>query len=113
MLDDPVIWSPLMDFYELDNNYILNAELPGVDLKDIKVELYDMELIVRGERKMDPVCAKENYHRLEGRRGKFLRTFSLHEQVDRDGIQMTLEDGVLHVTLPKIGEKNRFKRTNR
>jgi HSP20 family protein len=113
MIDDPVIWTPLMDLYELDNNYVLNAELPGVDRKDVKVELHGSELIVRGERKMDAVCAKENYHRLEGRRGKFMRSFSLHDPVDEELIQITLEDGVLHVALPKTSEKNKLKRSNR
>ncbi len=101
IMDDPVIWAPLMDFYELDNKYILNAEIPGVERKDIKVELYGPELIIRGERKIDAVCAKESYHRLEGHRGKFLRTFSLHAPVDSNRIQITLEDGVLNVVLPK------------
>jgi HSP20 family protein len=113
MIDDPVIWSPLMDFYELDNKYVLNAEIPGVERKDVKVELKDSELMIRGERKIDAVCAKESYHRLEGRRGKFFRIFPLPEPVDGSRIHITLDNGVLNVTIPKIrSEKNQSNRDN-
>jgi HSP20 family protein len=111
MIDDSVIWSPLMDFYELDNKYVLNAEIPGVKSSDVKVELYDSELTIRGERKIDDVCATESYHRLEGRRGKFVRTFPLPEPVDGNRLQVKLENGVLNVTIPKINEKKRSNRS--
>jgi HSP20 family protein len=112
VIDDPVIWSPLMDFYELDNNYVLSAEVPGVERSDIKVELCDSELLIRGERKIDTDCGKESYHRIEGRRGKFIRSFPLPEPVDETRIQIILENGVLNITLPKINcEKSRSPRT--
>jgi HSP20 family protein len=104
-MDDPVIWTPLMDFYELDKNYVLNAEIPGVERRDVKVELAGSKLTIRGERRIDAVCAKESYHRLEGHRGKFLRTFSLPEPVDGDQMQIKLEDGILNVVLPKISRR--------
>jgi HSP20 family protein len=113
MIDDPVIWTPTMDFYELDNNYVLNAEVPGVERRDIKIQLSDSELSVRGERKIDTVCAKEKYHRLEGHRGKFLRTFSLPEPVDGKRMQIKLKDGILNVVLPKVSDKNNPQRSNR
>jgi len=113
MIDDPVIWTPIMDFYELDSNYVLNAEVPGVERSDIKIQLSGSELIIRGERRIDAVCAKEQYHRLEGHRGKFLRTFSLPEPVDGKRMQIKLEDGILNVVLPKISIKNKSQRSSR
>jgi HSP20 family protein len=113
MIDDHFIWSPLMDFYELDNNYVLNAEIPGVERSEVKVELNDSELMIRGERKIDAICAKESYHRLEGRSGKFVRTFPLPEPVDGSRIQITLKNGVLNVTIPKISGNKQSNRTNR
>ena len=107
MMDDPVTWTPLMDFYEMDNNYVLNAEIPGVERKDLRIELTDSELTVRGERRIDAVCVKERYHRLEGHRGKFLRVFSLPEPVDRSRMQIDLEEGILKIVLPKLsGDRN-------
>jgi HSP20 family protein len=113
MIDDPVIWTPIMDFYELDNNYVLNAEVPGVERKDIMIQLSGAELTIRGERRIDTVCAKEKYHRLEGHRGKFLRTFSLPESVDGKRMQVKLNDGILNVVLPKISNRNKPQRSSR
>jgi HSP20 family molecular chaperone IbpA len=69
---------------------------------------------IRGERRFDLNCANENYQRLEGQRGKFHRTFSLLEAVDSSRIQLELENGLLHVVLPKVGGgSSRLSRHNR
>ncbi len=103
MIDDTITWIPPMDIYEVDNNYILNAELPGVERRDIKMEISGLEFRICGERRFDTVCAKESYHRLEGHRGRFDRAFSLPEPVDGRRVQLELKEGVLHVVLPKLG----------
>jgi HSP20 family protein len=114
MIDDSVTWTPLMDFYEMDNNYVLNAEIPGVERRDLKIELSGSELIVRGERKIDAVCMKESYHRLEGHRGRFFRSFSLPEPVESSRMQISLNEGILQIVLPKIsGDRNQSPRANR
>jgi HSP20 family protein len=109
MTDDPVTWIPPIDVYEMDNNYILNAELPGVNRDDIKIEFVGSELVVRGERKFDTVCARENYHRLEGHRGRFHRSFSLPEPIDIKKIQIELKTGILHVVLPKCSSASQIR----
>ena len=111
MIKDTITWVPPMDIYEVDNNYILNAELPGVDRRDIRIEFSGLELRIRGERRRDAICTNESYHRLEGHRGKFDRAFSLPEPVDSRRIQLELKEGVLHVVLPKLGNaKGRAKK---
>ncbi len=100
-MDETVTWVPPMDVYEMGNNYILNAELPGVERRDIKIEFSGLEVTIRGERKPDADCGSESYHRLEGHRGRFHRTFSLPEPVDRSAIEVDLKDGILHIVLPK------------
>jgi HSP20 family protein len=100
-MDDAITWVPSMDIYEIDDNYILNAELPGVESRDIRIEFSGLEFTIRGERRLDTACAEESYHRLEGHRGRFHRTFSLPEPVDSSRIQLELKEGVLHVVLPK------------
>lgn len=110
MKNEKVTWVPPMDLYEFDNDYILNAEIPGVELRDIHIEFSGLHFTVRGERRPDMVCVKENYHRVEGRRGKFQRTFSLPEPVDNKRIELELKNGVLRVVLPKTGSvKNRSR----
>jgi HSP20 family protein len=93
---------PPVDLYETADCYVLNAELPGVDSDSIHVEVRGAELSIWGERKVDACCSEENYHRLEGIRGRFHRTFLLPEVMDADArIHAALKDGVLHVELSK------------
>jgi len=105
MMDEAVTWVPPMDVYEMDNNYVLDAELPGVERSDIKIEFSGLELTVRGERKLHTGCGDESYHRLEGHRGRFHRTFSLPEPVDQSRVKLDLKDGILHLVLPKAGSQ--------
>jgi len=103
MLDETVTWVPPMDVYEFDNNYVLNAELPGVEPRDIKIDFSGLEITIRGKREVETDCGNESYHRLEGHRGRFHRTFSLPEPIDRSRVEITLKDGILRVVLPKAG----------
>jgi HSP20 family protein len=100
---DTVSWIPPVDIYETGDSYILTAELPGVEQPDIKIEVTGSELTIRGERRFLPPCAAENYHRLETVRGRFLRTFTLPDKLNSDGITANFKDGVLEVRLPKAG----------
>ena len=99
--EDAATWMPPVDVYEADEHYVLNAEVPGVDPRDITIEIAGKDLSVRGERKFDAVCSDESYERLEGIRGRFHRTFSLPERLDADAVQAELKDGILEVILPK------------
>jgi HSP20 family protein len=113
-MKNTVTWVPPMDVYERDDNYVLDAELPGVEQGDIKMEFSGLEFTIKGERHPDVPCSKESYHRLEGHRGRFHRTFSLPKPVDRNRMQWELKDGVLHVVLPKSGRaKDGLRRDNR
>ena len=104
MVEDAITWIPPMDVYESGNSYIVCAEVPGVDLQDIHIDISGMQFTIHGERKFSPDCANENYQRLEGQRGRFHRTFSLLESVDSSRIQVELTDGLLHVVLPKAAK---------
>jgi len=98
---DAISWIPPVDIYETDDSYILTAELPGVDQPDIRIEVAGSELTIKGERRFQPPCAEENYHRLETVRGRFLRTFTLPDKLNSEAITANLKDGVLEVRLPK------------
>lgn len=102
MREDAVTWVPPMDVYEAGDCYVLDAELPGVERGDVQIDFAGLEVTVRGERKPhETACGSESYHRLEGHRGRFHRTFMLPEPVDRDRVRVDLENGILHVLLPK------------
>jgi len=97
-------WAPAVDIYEQDNNIVLKAELPGVDPKDVDIQLENNTLTLRGERKLDKEVKKENYHRVERAYGTFTRSFTLPAVVDQNNIKAEFKDGVLRVTLPKREE---------
>ena len=100
----PTFWSPSVDIYETDENIVLKAELPGVDKKDVSVEVKDSTLILKGERKREKEVKEENYHRVERSFGTFMRSFSLPVSVKQDQVKAKFKDGVLEVTLPKSEE---------
>ena len=102
---EAVTWVPSMDVYEIDNTYVVDAELPGVEQEDIKIDFSGMEVTIRGELKGHTDCGNESYHRLERHQGRFHRTFSLPEPVDRGRVTVELKDGILHVVLPKSGSQ--------
>ena len=103
MSGDTVTWIPPMDLYESGGDYVLTAEVPGVERCDIKLEFSGCKIRVRGQRRRDAACTRECYHRLEGHRGRFERTFALPEPVDRKRVRLELRDGLLHLVLPKSG----------
>jgi HSP20 family protein len=96
------LWAPPVDVYETGDSYVLEAEIPGVDRRDIAVETSGSDVTIRGERRLQESCLEESYNRLEGRRGRFRRSFSLPDPIDRGRIVSQLKDGVFRVVLPKL-----------
>jgi HSP20 family protein len=101
-------WSPAVDILESEDAYILRAELPGVEFKDLDLQVQDNMLVLKGDRKFDRETKRENYHRVERTYGSFYRSFTLPSTVDQSKIKAKLKDGVLEVVLPKM-EQNRSK----
>ncbi len=95
---------PAVDIYETDNEIVLKAEIPGVSKEDIKIEVQDGVITLKGEKKVEKEVKEENYHRIERAYGSFQRSFSLPSNVDRDRIKAAYKDGVLEVVLPKKEE---------
>jgi len=94
-------WYPAVDMFENDDKIVIKAELPGVDKKDISVDVKDRVLTLSGERNYDHEVKEENYYRRERACGKFKRAFNLPADVDPDKIKADFKDGVLKVELPK------------
>ena len=94
-------WSPAVDIYETENELVLKADLPDVDLKDIDVRVENQTLSISGERKFDQEHTEKGYHRIERSYGSFVRSFSVPNTFDTDHIAAEFKNGVLSVTLPK------------
>lgn len=97
-------WNPVIDIYDNDDTVVIKAELPGMDKKDISIDLKDGVLTLKGERSYDNEVKEENYHRKERAYGKFHRSFRLPENVDVDKIKADYKDGILKIDIPKPEE---------
>lgn len=98
-------WNPVVDIYEEEGNYVIKAEIPGVDKKDITIDIKDRTLTLKGERSSDSEVKDDNYYRRERCHGKFERSFSLPADVESDKIDASFKDGVLKIEIPKPEKK--------
>lgn len=94
-------WRPAVDIKEEQNRFVILADLPGVDPKDIEITMENGMLTIRGERKSETEEEREGFHRVERVRGTFYRRFSLPDTADADRIEAHGKDGVLEISLPK------------
>ena len=90
-----------VDVSETDKAVEVKAEIPGVDAKDIDVQLRDNILTIRGEKKEEKEETKKNYHVSERTYGSFLRSFTLPTEVDDTKVDAKFVNGTLTVVLPK------------
>jgi HSP20 family protein len=95
-------WYPPVDFYENDDAFILEADLPGVEPRNVQVEIVDAELILRGRRVVRLSSADGRFHTMERLTGEFVRRLELPQSVSQEAIEVEFSDGVLHVIIPKI-----------
>lgn len=100
-------WTPPVDIYETEDTIALKAEIPGVDIEDVSIEVDENTLLLKGERRPLKHLRQENYHRMERYYGVFTRTFCLPNIVDKKGVKASLRDGVLEITVPKLKEPHR------
>jgi HSP20 family protein len=94
-------WAPAVDIYETENELVLKADVPDVDLKDIDVRVENQTLTIAGERKFEKQDAGKGYHRIERAYGNFVRSFAVPNTFDTEKIAAGFKNGVLTVTLPK------------
>ena len=94
-------WRPAVDIKEEADRFVILADVPGVDPKDIEITAENGVLTVRGERKAETEEEREGFRRVERIRGTFYRRFSLPDTADTDAIKARGKDGVLEITVPK------------
>ena len=95
-------FSPAINIREEDQAYFVETELPGVDKKDITIDIKNDHLILSGEKRSFNEEQKSGYHHIERSHGSFYRTIMLPKDVDHENVRAELSDGVLIVELAKI-----------
>ena len=97
-------WTPAVDIYEDEENFLLKLELPEMSKEDIKVNLNENVLSISGERRFENEDKRDGYHRVERSYGQFYRSFTLPPNVNAEAINAEYKDGVLRLSLPKKEE---------
>lgn len=96
---------PTVDIYDNNENIVIKAELPGIDKKDIVIDVKDWVLTLKGERSFDNEVKEEKYYCRERTFGKFERVFRLPADVDPEKINADYKDGILKINIPKPEEQ--------
>jgi HSP20 family protein len=95
---------PNLDISESDTEYSIAVELPGVDEKNVELELVDNSLRIKGEKKRETEKKDKNYHCVERSYGTFQRVLALPEDADREGIQADYKNGIMTISIPRKPE---------
>ena len=96
-----VSWIPHVDIREEAERFVVAADVPGVEPKDIEITADKGVLTVRGERSSQKNATADGYERVERATGTFLRRFTLPESADAEAIKATHVNGVLELSIPK------------
>jgi len=92
---------PVTDVTETDKEIEINAELPGLEEKDLQINLSDNVLTIKGEKKAEKERKEKDFRMVERSYGAFERSIELPDGVNPDSIKATIAKGVLTVTVPK------------
>jgi HSP20 family protein len=95
---------PALNLTDDGSNFHVRAELPRVNPETMDISVVEGQLLIRGERKIEPEEQKAGYHRRERKSGFFRRTIALPAKVDPGKVSATMKNGVLTVTLPRAEE---------
>ena len=94
-------FKPAVNIREDDKNYVLDFAIPGIDKKDLKIDMNEDTLTISSETKNETEENKEDYRRKEFSYKSFSRSFYIPENVNREKIEANYKDGILTVSLPK------------
>ena len=100
----PLAWGMALDVVENEDAYLVKANIPGIDPKDIEITFTDNVLTIKGELKSEEEVKENRYHMRERRYGAFSRSISFGDHVNGDKITASYENGVLTLSLLKAEE---------
>jgi HSP20 family molecular chaperone IbpA len=101
ILSPPLDFIPRFDVCETDESIIVRADLPGVHEADVDLTLTEGRLVISGKREPESGESSGTYYSCERSYGSFARTFYLPEGIDADQCFAELNEGVLHLVIPK------------
>jgi HSP20 family protein len=102
-------WAPAIEVSQREGNYVIRAEIPGVNPSDVKLEVTDEAVILQGERKSEHEETKGGVHMSERHYGRFYRAIPLPEGAKGEEARARFDNGVLDVTVP-LGEQHGKRR---
>lgn len=106
-------WTPAIELEDTDDNLILRAEIPGIEGKDLDIQVSKEAVSIAGETRHESKTEDRGYFRSEFRYGKFQRTIPLPVPIKNDQVKAEFKNGILTLTLPKVEEaKNRVVKIN-
>ncbi|WP_420641391.1 Hsp20/alpha crystallin family protein [Candidatus Leptofilum sp.] len=94
-------WNIALDVAETEDNYLVKATVPGVNVEDIEITLEDDVLLLKGEIQREEEVEEAKYHLRERRYGRFSRSIRFPMAVNRDAIEATYTNGILSLNVPK------------
>jgi HSP20 family protein len=97
-------WAPPVDVKEEKDRFVLYADVPGVDPKEIEITMEKGVLSIKGERRIETEQDREGFKHVERARGTFYRRFSLPDTADAERISARGTNGVLEISIPKLEE---------
>jgi HSP20 family protein len=97
-------WTPRVDIREEADRFVIQADIPGVDPKDIEIQMEKGVLTLKGERNAETAKETDKYNRVERTHGVFHRRFALPDSANPDGITAAGRNGVLEIVIPKRPE---------
>jgi len=105
------MFTPAVDVRENENEYVISADVPGLEKDDLEVSISEGRVIISGEKREEKKKEAEDYLSMERSYGSFRRTIPLPSSVDEDSVEAQFKNGVLQVRLPKT-EQARGKRVD-
>ena len=101
------VWAPAIEVAQQDKNYVVRAEVPGLQPNDLKLEITDDAIVIQGERRVEKEENKSGVHVTERHYGRFYRAIPLPEGAKADEASAKYENGVLEITVPTEEQRNR------
>lgn len=98
-------WVPAIEIHDNGSELMLRAEIPGVDAKDLDIQVMRDRVLITGENRYERRSEEKGQFRSEFRYGKFQRLIPLSARVQNDQVKADLKDGILTLTLPKVEEE--------
>ncbi len=98
-------WLPPVDIREEDNQFVITADIPGVELKDIDVSVENNILAIKGKRETELKEGHNDFVRIERAKGTFSRHITLPDTANLEKIDAKYNQGVLQITIPKQKER--------